>query len=122
MKKLPLLCITVCCSLQMFAQQRPLDKNSYEIKLQSAMKTRNVGIVLTSVGCGVFATGLIASSDPSTYIVLDATLLLAGAGLLGTGIPLWVVGEHQKHKLKKSQGLSLSLTPNVNGITLRLRF
>jgi len=137
MKNLILLCLVSSISLQAFAQQNEIDTRLKVIKLEDAIQKKKAGRTLTAVGGGLLAVGLIVglnSSETTTYtsggptqtsstgnLELETLSFALGVGCMGIGIPVWSVGAHREKKLR-NEGATLSLTPHVNGLTLRLRF
>jgi hypothetical protein len=60
-----------------------------------------------------------SSNDPNAQS--GALCLLGGIGMLGAGIPLWIVGAHKAKKYRPT-GLSLNLNPAPRGLGVSLRF
>lgn len=92
------------------------------------------GGVLTVIGISMLSSAHITttsnaygqpqytSNDPNARN--GALCLLGGMGMLGAGIPLWIVGAHKVHKYKPA-GLSLNLEVAPQGqpaVGLGLRF
>lgn len=100
-------------------------------------RMRNTGIILTGIGAGLTATGvvLIASAGkeedyyngsyddgeltPWGRKILGGTVcLIFGLGSAGGGIPLWAIGSHKM----KQYGNTLKLQPAKNGLALAYSF
>ena len=122
-----------------FAQQTT-QQNSQRLKLDNIekiekyRKMRGAGAVLTVVGSILSIAGtamalnnmdvLLDNGDGSAYAA-GTVCALAGYGMLGAGIPLWIVGgvQHKKYSTKL-QELSVKITASgqTPGLTLRYRF
>lgn len=98
-------------------------------------KMRNTGIVLTSAGVGLLATGAVlissGSNEQDDYSYSDSGLssgdrkvlggivcVIFGLGLEGGGIPLWAIGSRKM----KQYGNSLKVQPANNGLALAYSF
>lgn len=96
---------------------------------------RNTGIVLTSAGVGLLATGAVlissGSNEQDDYSYSDSGLssgdrkvlggivcVIFGLGLEGGGIPLWAIGSRKM----KQYGNSLKVQPANNGLALAYSF
>ena len=89
------------------------------------------GGVLTVIGISLLSSANItsttnqygqqqySSNDPNAQS--GALCLLGGIGMLGAGIPLWIVGAHKAKKYKPT-GLSLNLNTAPRGLGVSLRF
>ncbi|HTH57426.1 MAG TPA: hypothetical protein VL728_15355 [Cyclobacteriaceae bacterium] len=89
------------------------------------------GGVLTVVGISLLSSATTttnaygqtqyAANDPNAQS--GVLCLLGGMGMLGAGIPLWIVGSHKVKKYRPT-GLSLNLNaaPQGRGLGLGLRF
>ena len=98
-------------------------------------RMRNTGIVLTSAGAGLLATGIVlissGSKEGDEYNYDDSQLtagdrkvlggiicVVFGLGMEGGGIPLWAIGSRKM----KQYGNSLRLQSSKNGLALAYSF
>lgn len=98
-------------------------------------RMRNTGIVLTSAGAGLLATGIVlissGSKEGDDYYYDDSQLtagdrkvlggiicVVLGLGMEGGGIPLWAIGSRKM----KQYGNSLRLQSSRNGLALAYSF
>ncbi|MCC6288012.1 MAG: hypothetical protein IT249_09010 [Chitinophagaceae bacterium] len=161
MKKRQPLCVMICLLFITIAQaqepissysftkkflSQPVSNHSFQETLSSIYnekkyirfkRMRNTGIVLTSVGAGLLATGVVLISsggkevnDYNGYdysseltpgerkIVGGIVCVIFGLGMEGGGIPLWAIGSRKM----KQYGNGLRLQPAKNGLALAYSF
>jgi hypothetical protein len=123
--------------LSFLAGQAQQDIEQY-MKYSKGERLRKSGIgltigggVLTVVGISLLSSANIStttnqygqsqysSNDPNAQS--GALCLLGGMGMLGAGIPLWIVGAHKMKKYRPT-GLSLNLNVAPRGLGIGLRF
>ncbi|MFT3749266.1 MAG: hypothetical protein QM768_13155 [Agriterribacter sp.] len=160
MKKRQPLCVMICLLFASFVQaQEPPSSYTFTRKFLSQpagshllledeltiynekkyirfKRMRNTGIVLTSVGAGLLATGAVlissGSKEEDNYsndnselssgdrkIIGGIFCVIFGLGMEGGGIPLWAIGSR---KMKQYGGNSLRLQPAKNGVALAYSF
>jgi len=120
-------------TIQSFAQENP-NKLPDLAKMEKYRKMKNTGVALTALGSVLVVVGFVTMNN-STYNIwtgeetgnfdAGAVTFLIGAGGLGSGIPLWIVGAHNQRKYKnKVEGISVRLNsnPQSRGLTLTYRF
>lgn len=118
-----------------YSFQENLSANYNEKKYIRFRRMRNTGIVLTSVGTGLLATGIVLISSESKeeddYYYNDSQLssgdrkvlggilcVIFGLGMEGGGIPLWAIGSRKM----KQYGNSLRFQSSKNGLALAYSF
>ncbi|HCW06495.1 MAG TPA: hypothetical protein DGG95_03910 [Cytophagales bacterium] len=139
MKRLIPLFLLLALSLKVSAQQ-PVnsDQAEFMFKLEKAKSLRSRGAALTIGGGVLLGVGIIVglnSSETTTYnnntvtqqsstgnLALAELSFIAGNACLGVGIPLWIIGSNRVKNLDRQQRVSISVSPAVNGLTLRCRF
>lgn len=109
--------------------------NYNEKKYIRFKRMRNTGIVLTTAGAGLLATGVVLISSgskedndynydgsqltPGDRKVLGGIIcVVLGLGMEGGGIPLWAIGSRKM----KQYGNSLRLQSSKNGLALAYSF
>ena len=109
--------------------------NYNEKKYIRFKRMRNTGIVLTTAGAGLLATGVVLISSgskedndynydgsqltPGDRKVLGGIICVVfGLGMEGGGIPLWAIGSRKM----KQYGNSLRLQSSKNGLALAYSF
>ncbi|PVD51362.1 hypothetical protein DC498_14565 [Terrimonas sp.] len=119
-----------------YSFQETLSASYNEKKYIRFKRMRNTGIVLTSVGAGLLATGVVlissGSKETDDYngyydeltpgdrkILGGIVCVIFGLGMEGGGIPLWAIGSR---KMKQYGGSSLRLQPAKNGVALAYSF
>jgi len=141
MKKTIIPCMLVCLIGQLaFAQQNtPQNSQSlkvdYTLKVEKYRKMRGAGAALTIIGSILSVAGTVKAMNSMDDLFMDngddsayatgAVCALAGYGMLGAGIPLWIVGGVQRKKYStKLQELSVKINaaPQSQGLTLSFRF
>jgi len=138
-RKTIILCILVALIGQhAVAQQNPPQdsqslKLDYVGKIEKYRKMRGAGAALTVIGSILTVAGtvtvmnnmdLFSDGDDSAYVT-GAVCALAGYGMLGAGIPLWIVGgvQHKKYSTKLQElSIKIDATSQSQGLTLRFRF
>lgn len=124
-------------TLSFLAGQAQQDIDQY-MKYSKGDRMRKTGIgltigggVLTVIGISMLSSANFtsttnqygqqqySSNDPNAQS--GALCLLGGIGMLGAGVPLWIVGAHKVKKYKPT-GLSLNLNPAPRGLGVSLRF
>lgn len=102
-------------------------------KVEKYRKMRGAGATLTVVGSVLAIVGmvnLVNSMDvwegsSESEVTTGTVCTLAGYGMLGAGIPLWIVGgvQHKKYSTQAQQlSIKVSATPQAQGLTLSFRF
>ena len=141
MKSLFLFTLLFITVLSCFAQ---INKQQlfYAQKSEKYGRMKNTGMTLTVAGGALFVIGMVVLANSeiktntmpgggSTYTTtkgnpeLGALTLLLGAGGLGSGIPLWVIGSHNEKKYQsrfETLSVGFNLTPQRTGLTLAYRF
>ena len=115
-------------------ESQKLEKLDYIQKVEKYRKMRGAGAALTVVGSILSIAGTVTAinnmdiwvdDDNDSAYAAGTICALAGYGMLGAGIPLWIVGgvQHKKYSTKL-QGLSIKVnaTPQAQGLTLTYRF
>lgn len=133
MKLLTVVSFLFLIEIPTFAQENP-DKLQYLTKVEKYRKMKNTGTTLTVLGGVLFVGGYVAminssfnvwTGDESGNFEAGAVAYLLGAGGLGSGIPLWIVGanNHRKYKDKlEGHSVRLQLSTQSMGLTLTYRF
>ncbi|MBX2968018.1 MAG: hypothetical protein KF803_01495 [Cyclobacteriaceae bacterium] len=139
MKITLLVCFLAFMAIESFGQQNQ-DKMFYAAKAEKYRRMRKTGTTLTVTGGILTVVGLVTLSNSSyevyssggtTYKTstgnpgLGVAAYLLGAGGLGAGIPLWIVGSKSERKYnQKLEGITagIRLSPQQAGLTLRYRF
>ncbi len=130
--------ILMVFSFSSFAQVNS-EKVVYQLKIDKYKRMKTNGIVMivagtiaTVVGVSNISsanyttnpyTGQRTTSDPSA--VTGALLVLGGAGLLGAGIPLTIIGSKKSKQYQRkfdALSLHLNLNPQQQGLALSLKF
>ena len=109
-------------------------KFDYVGKIEKYRKMRGAGAALTVIGSILSVAGtvtamnnmdLFTDDNNDSALAAGTVCALAGYGMLGAGIPLWIVGgvQHKKYSTKL-QGLSVKIhaNPQSQGLTLSFRF
>jgi hypothetical protein len=139
MKKIISFCVILFFSGHIIAQQQFNSEKALQMaKLEKAIQQKKTGTALTAIGAVLFGVGIIVGSNSSQTTTstygspsqttstgnpgLAQTSFLLGIAGLGVGIPMWSVGAHREKKANNLQGVSLSVIPHANGVTLRCRF
>ncbi len=96
----------------------------YKATYKKATKLRNTGIVLTTVGVGLFVGALIASN---TNLNTTTVLFFSSVGSLSLGATLWIVGSVKRKNKRKAmaqikRNKSLSFGTTNNGVGLVFNF
>ncbi|MFC2101711.1 hypothetical protein ACFLS7_01835 [Bacteroidota bacterium] len=94
----------------------------YNAIFKKATKLRNAGIILTSVGVGLFVGSQIASN---TNLNTTTILFLSSVSAISAGTPLWISGSVKRknnrkamEKIKGNMSISFRTTPNGVGLVL----
>ncbi len=119
-----------------YAQQKTevVEKIDYLEKVEKYRKMRGTGATLTVIGSILAVVGtstmvnnmdLFTDEDNSSKYVTGMFCALAGYGMLGAGVPLWIVGgvQHKKYSAKAQElSVKINATPQSQGLTLSFRF
>jgi hypothetical protein len=120
-------------TIQSFSQQIE-ERFLYAEKEAKYKRMKNVGAVLSVAGTIamiVVAAKLNENEYTAFYYASDdddfaiAVAAVAGVSMLGTGIPLWIVGGINENKYRekfKSISVGARITPHAQGLTLTYRF
>ncbi len=129
--------ILLAFSFGSFAQVNS-EKVIYQLKIDKYKRMKTTGIVMivagsvatvigvSNISSATYTTnqfGQRTTNDPSA--ITGALLVLGGAGLLGAGIPLTIIGSKQSKKYQyKFDALSLNLNLNLQqqGLGLSYKF
>ncbi|HEV8515787.1 MAG TPA: hypothetical protein VGQ59_21045 [Cyclobacteriaceae bacterium] len=136
MKIISLLFLVILCG-RTYSQQQTNRNMVQMTALEKATSQKKFGRGLTIVGGVLFSVGVAVGLNSTETITttngtsqtsetgnpgLAKACLLTGIVGLGVGIPLWSVGRHREKKLKRSQGVAITFSPQVSGLSLRLTF
>ena len=96
----------------------------YNAIFKKATKLRNVGIILTSAGVGLFVGALIASNY---NLNTTGILLLSSVATISVGAPLWIAGGVKRKNNRKAmeqikRNMSVSFRTTNSGVGLVLNF
>jgi len=110
-------------------------KFDYVGKIEKYRKMRGAGAALTVIGSILSVAGTVTAVNNMGDMFVDdgndsalaagTVCALAGYGMLGAGIPMWIVGgvQHKKYSTKLQElSLKINATPQSQGITLSYRF
>ena len=110
-------------------------KLDYVGKIEKYRKMRGAGAALTVVGSILSVAGTVTAMNNMGDMFVDdgndsalaagTVCALAGYGMLGAGIPLWIVGgvQHKKYSTKLQElSVKINATPRSQGLTLSFRF
>jgi hypothetical protein len=138
-RKIIILCVAIGLTDQLAYAQPSTQQNSQNLKLdyvakvEKYRKMRGAGAALTVVGSILSIAGTVTAlnnmdlfdeSNDSAYVAGTACAL-AGYGMLGAGIPLWIVGgvQHKKYSTKLQElSVKINSAGPAPGLTLRYRF
>ncbi len=128
-------------SLRSFAQINP-EKMAYPLKIEKYNRMKTAGLIMIVAGGAMTALGVSKMiKDPytsSTYSngsqstttinqngVEGQLLFLGGAGLLGAGIPLFIIGSKKSKQYQRkfdALSLHLNLNPQQQALALSYKF
>ena len=139
-RKTVFLCVIIGLFGHLAVAQQNTPQNSQSLKLdyvgkiEKYRKMRGAGAALTVIGSILSVAGtvtvmnnmdvMIDDSDDSAFAA-GTICALAGYGMLGAGIPLWIVGgvQHKKYSTKLQElSVNINATPQAQGLTLSFRF
>jgi hypothetical protein len=138
-RKIVILCMVIGFINQLAFAQPGTQQNSHSLKLdyvakvEKYRKMRGAGAALTVVGSILSIAGTVTAvnnmyifdeSQNSAYVA-GTVCALAGYGMLGAGIPLWIVGgvQHKKYSTKLQElSVKINSAGPAPGLTLRYRF
>jgi hypothetical protein len=135
-----ILCILVALMGQhaVAQQKQPQDSRSLKLdyvgKIEKYRKMRGAGAALTVIGSILSVAGTVTAMNNMDFFIDDGDdsayaagtiCALAGYGMLGAGIPLWIVGgvQHKKYSTKLQElSIKINATPQSQGLALNFRF
>jgi hypothetical protein len=146
MKKISLVLVLVCVSVFVFGQQQQFNADNqtlYTNKIKHFHSMKSAGQALTFGGTALVVIGLVVLENASNNdsfnnntngtsnsglngsIAGGLVTYLVGAGCVGAGVPLWIVGGINQGRYERkldSLSLKIKVNPHSAGLALCYRF